>query len=62
MAVQIVCYELRMLLVQGDLPASEDDQWDTPFATLANLERFYLHLEQALTDIEFLDFSLHRAS
>jgi tRNA (cytidine32/uridine32-2'-O)-methyltransferase len=55
MAVQIVCYELRMLLVQDQLPASEDEQWDTPFCTLENLERFYLHLEQTLTAIEFLD-------
>ncbi len=55
MAVQIVCYELRMLLVQPALPVSEDEQWDTPFATVENLERFYVHLEQALSDIEFLD-------
>ena len=31
MAVQIVCYELRMLLVQPGLPETEDAQWDTPF-------------------------------
>jgi tRNA (cytidine32/uridine32-2'-O)-methyltransferase len=55
MAVQIVCYELRMLLVQPGLPASEDEQWDTPFCTVENLERFYVHLEQTLTAIEFLD-------
>ena len=55
MAVQIVCYELRMLAAQPDLSANEDEQWDTPFATRDNMERFYQHLEQALTDIEFLD-------
>ena len=55
MAVQIVCYELRMLLLQDQLPTTEDEQWDTPFCTLENLERFYLHLEQTLTAIEFLD-------
>ncbi|MDH4039991.1 MAG: tRNA (cytosine(32)/uridine(32)-2'-O)-methyltransferase TrmJ [Gammaproteobacteria bacterium] len=55
MAVQIVCYELRMLLVADKLPVSEDEQWDTPFCTVANLERFYVHLEQTLTAIEFLD-------
>ena len=55
MAVQIICYELRMLLVQPALPRSEDEQWDTPFSTVENLERFYSHLEQTLTDIEFLD-------
>ena len=55
MAVQIVCYELRMLFVAPDLPRSEDDQWDTPFAAVENMERFYTHLEQTLTDIDFLD-------
>lgn len=55
MAVQIVCYELRMLTVAGSLPAAADAQWDTPFATAANMERFYAHLEETLTDIDFLD-------
>lgn len=55
MAVQIVCYELRMLSVQAALPRSEDDDWDTPFSTRENMERFYTHLEQTLVDIEFLD-------
>lgn len=55
MAVQVVCYELRMLLDAGQLPASEDDEWDAPFATRDNMERFYQHLEQTLVDVEFLD-------
>jgi tRNA (cytidine32/uridine32-2'-O)-methyltransferase len=55
MAVQIVCYELRMLLVQPELATREDEQWDTPFATAENMERFYAHLEQTLTELEFLD-------
>ncbi len=55
MAVQIVAYELRMLAVAGQLPASEDDQWDAPFSTRENMERFYIHLEETLVDIEFLD-------
>lgn len=55
MAVQIVCYELRMLQLAGELPAAEDAQWDAPFATQENMERFYEHLEQTLTDLEFLD-------
>lgn len=54
MAVQIVAYELRMLSAT-DLPVSEDDQWDAPFASQDNMERFYSHLEQALIEIEFLD-------
>ena len=55
MAVQIVCYELRMLQAQPGLPQSEDEQWDTPFSSVENMERFYVHLEQTLTEIEFLD-------
>lgn len=55
MAVQIVCYELRMLAVADQLPAQQDDNWDTPFATRDNMERFYAHLEQTLVDLEFLD-------
>ena len=55
MAVQIVAYELRMAHAAPDLPVNEDDQWDAPFASRENMERFYAHLEQALIDIEFLD-------
>ncbi|GAB3278694.1 tRNA (cytosine(32)/uridine(32)-2'-O)-methyltransferase TrmJ [Parahaliea aestuarii] len=55
MAVQVVCYELRMLLDAGRLPASEDAEWDTPFATRENMERFYVHLEETLVQLGFLD-------
>ena len=55
MAVQIVSYELHMLLAQPQLPANEDDDWDTGFASVENMERFYKHLEQTLVDLEFLD-------
>ncbi|MDX1733478.1 MAG: tRNA (cytosine(32)/uridine(32)-2'-O)-methyltransferase TrmJ [Halioglobus sp.] len=55
MAVQIVCYELRMLEVGDAAPQREDEQWDTPFASAENMERFYVHLEQTLTRLEFLD-------
>jgi tRNA (cytidine32/uridine32-2'-O)-methyltransferase len=55
MAVQIVCYELRMLHLADSLPASADDQWDAPFSTAENMERFYEHLEETLVGIGFLD-------
>ncbi|PLW70227.1 tRNA (cytosine(32)/uridine(32)-2'-O)-methyltransferase TrmJ [Pseudohalioglobus lutimaris] len=55
MAVQVVCYELRMLLDVDRLSAAEDAEWDTPFATRENMERYYQHLESTLVDIEFLD-------
>ncbi len=55
MAVQVVCYELRMLLDRDVLPATEDEEWDTPFSSRDNMERFYTHLEQTLIQIGFLD-------
>ncbi|MEX0975734.1 MAG: RNA methyltransferase [Woeseia sp.] len=52
MAVQIICYELRMLNLQvGDAVVNRD----TPLATGQDLERFYVHLQQVLTDSGFLD-------
>ena len=55
MAVQIVCYELRMLQLGGGLPAQAEAQWDAPFSTGDNMERFYEHLEETLIGIGFLD-------
>ena len=55
MAVQIVAYELRMVALGEPSCANEDDDWDAPFASSADMERFYLHLEQTLIDIEFMD-------
>ncbi len=55
MAVQIVCYELRMQMAAKALPTDEYQQWDTPFSSSENMERFYVHLEETLVDIEFLD-------
>jgi tRNA (cytidine32/uridine32-2'-O)-methyltransferase len=55
MAVQIVAYELCMLASSTETPHSEVDQWDAPFASRDNMERFYTHLEETLVAIEFLD-------
>ncbi|MEE4660809.1 MAG: RNA methyltransferase [Halieaceae bacterium] len=55
MAVQVVAYELRMRLLEESLPATPCHTWDAPWATAENVERFYLHLEETLTQIEFLD-------
>jgi len=51
MAVQVLTYEIRA--VQVDKHPSYDA--DAPLATSAELERFYGHLEQVLTDLKFLD-------
>ena len=55
MAVQIVCYELRMVMELPALPSADDEHWDTPFSSNENMERFYTHLEETLVDLEFLD-------
>jgi len=68
-AVQVLAYECRQaFLAQEDVspadaalaPDREADQpfgvaWDNPPATHADLERFFAHLEQTLTAIEFHD-------
>ena len=51
MAVQIICYELRLL--QHEPSASSDAE--SPPATGEEFEHFYQHLEAVLTDSGFLD-------
>ncbi|HLV76321.1 MAG TPA: tRNA (cytosine(32)/uridine(32)-2'-O)-methyltransferase TrmJ [Marinobacter sp.] len=67
MAVQVVCYELRMQYLRG-LEADQsspylepmvqpgDEGWDAPPATVRDVEGFFGHLEQVLVEIDF-----HRA-
>ncbi len=55
MAVQIVAYELRMQLASPAAPFAGQENWDAPFASHDNIERFYTHLEATLVDVEFLD-------
>lgn len=52
MAVQVITYELR-LAGRGEAPPEYEP--DAPPATSEELEYFYAHLEQVLTDIQFLD-------
>tara|TARA_B110000444_G_scaffold259119_1_gene301881 strand:+ start:133 stop:894 length:762 start_codon:yes stop_codon:yes gene_type:complete len=55
MAVQVVCYELRMLMLGPVTSNNELDQWDIEFSSADNVERFYKHLEETLVDVGFLD-------
>ena len=55
MAVQVVSYELHMLAVADELPSEPDAEWDAAPATQENMERFYVHLEQTLGEIGFLN-------
>ena len=52
MAVQVITYELRLAARDDDAPGYEPD---APLATSEELEYFYTHLEQVLTDIRFLN-------
>lgn len=52
MAVQVLCYEAY--LAAND-PAVSEKRRETPLASGAELERFYVHLEQVLTASGFLD-------
>jgi tRNA (cytidine32/uridine32-2'-O)-methyltransferase len=52
MAVQVVCYELRMAM--PDRPLPEGPVGDSRLATAAELEGLHEHLERLLTDSEFL--------
>lgn len=64
MAVQVMCYELRMSYLRahehadevGQLTAMmspEDAGWGTPLASVGDVEAFFEHLETVLVDIEF---------
>lgn len=63
-AIQLICYELRMKLVeeqaeqaQGDAPSMtiSKTEWDAPLSSSEDMERFFQHMEQTLLDIRFYD-------
>ena len=55
MAVQIVAYELHMVMSSPIVSTNDVEQWDSPFASQGSMEHFYQHLEETLIDVEFLD-------
>lgn len=54
MAVQVIAYELRMVALAGDWPVDVMADWDVPFAGAEDVERFFVHLEEALSEMGFL--------
>ena len=54
MAVQIVAYELRLAMLATRAPEPIPERLD-PLATVADLERFYTHLERTLVGAGFLN-------
>ena len=55
MAVQLVCYELRMLALSGAVDVPTGTANLNPLATNEELERFYVHLEETLLHIGYLN-------
>ncbi|WP_417521729.1 tRNA (cytosine(32)/uridine(32)-2'-O)-methyltransferase TrmJ [Marinobacter sp.] len=64
MAVQIMCYELRMLYLRSleetegspylrSMVSPGDAGWDVPLAKVGDVEGFFTHLEQTLHDVDF---------
>lgn len=54
MAVQVIAYELRMAALDGSAITDAMSDWDMPFANADDIERFFVHLEQALSEMGFL--------
>lgn len=55
MAVQVLCYELRMLNVGNtEIASDEMADWDVPYATAEDLDRYLAHLEETLRELNFL--------
>jgi len=52
MAVQVLCYELRVAAMNGKVAESNRE---VPLASVEELEHFYSHLEQVITASGFLD-------
>jgi TrmH family RNA methyltransferase len=52
MAVQVLSYEIRAAQVADNVPEYESGQ---PAATSGEMEHFYTHLEEVLTNTRFLD-------
>ena len=54
MAVQVVAYELRMASLENGAITDAMSDWDMPFAGGDDIERFFVHLEQTLSEMGFL--------
>jgi tRNA (cytidine32/uridine32-2'-O)-methyltransferase len=54
MAVQVLSYELRMAHLSGELSSNDMAEWDVPVAGADELDRYLVHLEETLREINFL--------
>lgn len=54
MAIQVLAYEVRMAHVASALPDDTMDGWDIPYAGADDVERLFVHMEEALLETGFL--------
>jgi len=55
-AVQVLCYEMRMAhLIAAEGKPIEFNDWDQPPANSEALERYYVHLQETLEKLGFLE-------
>lgn len=50
MAVQVICYELRMA---AEAPVGLEEKWDMPLADPRAVELFFQHLEEVMVEVDF---------
>jgi len=53
MAVQVICYELRMAALAATGQLRESPGWDLPPARAEEMELFFEHLEQVMVEVGF---------
>lgn len=56
-AVQVIAYELRVASLAQD---ATPEEWDYRLATADEMEKFYLHLQDVLVEIDFLKMNAPR--
>lgn len=55
-AIQVVCYELRMAMLQPSVQAvPQVEYWDEPLVNQQQMQQFYAHFEQVLHDLDLFD-------
>jgi len=54
MAVQVICYEILQSSFKESSQVADED-WDVAFASGADMEHFFKHLEETLIEVKFHD-------
>lgn len=59
-ALQILAYELRLMSLELEKETIIPQQWDYRLATADEMEKFFIHLKEALIEVDFLKMSAPR--